>query len=111
MSLNKLFNKIEARIVRAIVTDALKLGYSVSVYDGEYAEWAIENSTDRKAILAECAATDEDRLYFTPNGQTKATGVVWIIYGEGDTCVTDYTDTPEMEAILKRANKIAGHDD
>jgi hypothetical protein len=108
MSLSRLRNKIEATIVRAIVTDALKLGYSVSVYDGE--EFGIENSTDRKAILAECAATDEDRLYFTPVGQTKATGVVWIIYGEGDTCLTDWTDTPEMNEILRRANKLAGHD-
>lgn len=109
MSLSKLFNKIEARIVRAIVSDALKLGFSVSVYDGE--EFAIERSTDRSKILAECAATDTDHLYFTPVGQTKATGMVWIIYGEGETCVTDWTDTPEVNAILKRANKIAGHDD
>lgn len=111
MSLSKLFNKIEARIVRAIVTDALKLGYTVSVYDSEAYTWALEDSTDRKAILAECAATDEERLYFTIPGQKRAMGMVWIIYGEGDTCVTDYTDNAEMEAILKRANKIAGHDD
>jgi hypothetical protein len=109
MSLSRLRNKVEARIVRAIVSDALKMGYTVSVYDGE--EFAIERSSNRSAILAECAATDEDRLYFTRNGQTKAIGVVWIIYGEGDTCMTDWTDTDEVNAILKRANKIAGHDD
>jgi hypothetical protein len=105
VSLSKLRNKIEATIVRAIIGEAIRLGYGVSVDCGDDDEAASAIVyTDRSRALAECASTDEDRIYFHQDG--KCVGGVWIIYGEGATCMTDWHDTPAMNEILAKAIAI-----
>lgn len=100
MSLDTL-RKVEADIVRAIIAEALRLGYRISVSDGEE---LIEESSNAYAILKECAGADENMLYFSKDYKT--CGAVWIIYGEGATCIADYTDNTHMQAIMAPAEAI-----
>jgi hypothetical protein len=54
----------EQAIIKKIVRDALKAGYSVSINDGE--EETLTKSTDSKAIHEALGTTDED--YIILNG-------------------------------------------
>ena len=109
MSLSKLFYQIENRIVQALVSEILVKGFTISVDNGEE-DFEIEQSHDEKAILNACALTDEDTIYFfDANG--KNLGCVFIVYGEAETCITDYSDNPITNEIIDRALKIAGVED
>lgn len=112
MSLSKLRNQIESRIVQALVSEMLVKGFTISVDNGDNGdeEFEIERSHDEKAILAACALCDEDTLYFF-NSVGKNLGCVFIVYGEGETIITDYSDNPITNEIVDRALKIAGVED
>jgi len=97
--------KIEAQIIDKIITSALRGGYSISVFDGE--EFAIRRSTSRKAIEAECFATDETSLIFHKGEYPDNKGWVWLIHGNSYDVISDYSDNPEIEEILKPAIKYS----
>jgi len=91
----------EKRSATALVSAALAMGYSMSVYDGE--EWALRRSTDQRAILAELGATDVDWLHFHKPDGTQA-GAAMLVYGNGPgELVADYTANPLTESIIAKA--------
>lgn len=93
----------EISVARTIVGSALAMGYKVSVYDGE--EWAIKQSSDRTAIMAEIATTDCNTLSFRDQ-EGKSVGSVFLVYGNlASEVMNDWTDTPTMEKILDNAIK------
>lgn len=102
MSTNvKLRQELERRIARAIIQDALKLGYNIDVNDGE--ETTLRASTDVKAILRAMFTTDEDWLILH-RGEKR--GWVRFVYGnDGWDVVNDYA--VNLEEIMPRANKLA----
>ena len=51
---------VEHKIVRRVVKDAIKAGYTVSVFDGE--EWTVKRSTEFKTINDALFSTDEDTI-------------------------------------------------
>ena len=110
MSLKRLNNQIEARIVKALVHEMIVRGYLVSVDNGGD-EYEITRSHDEKAILDACALCDEDTFYFHNANDGKARGCIYVLYGEGDTMITDYTDNTITNEIVDRAKKIAGIED
>jgi hypothetical protein len=94
--------RIEVAIVRRIVKDALKAGYTLSVDDGGE-ELAIEGSKDEKAVLDALINTDEDRLILTREDHR---GVVRLVYGnDGWDVVNDYSE--RLEDVLAGANRLA----
>lgn len=98
---------LERRIVRAVVNEALKQGYTVTVYDGEGPDaLAIDKSTRQADIMAAIMSTDEDLMVFHKDG--KRTGAVYLVYGnDGYDVICDHTANDATYAIIKRASEIA----
>ena len=93
---------IEWRIASRLLTDALKLGYAVSVDNREDPE--TEPSTDRKAILAAMWETDEEQLNFWKDG--KCIGGVFLVQGnDGFDLISDYSVS--LESLVSGAMKLA----
>jgi hypothetical protein len=93
----------ESRIAARLVDDALRAGYSVSVYDGE--AWPLKRSTDRAAILDALASTDLDTLKFRDSaGEFKAW--VTLIWGNGCDLLSDWSDTPATEVVIAGALQV-----
>lgn len=95
---------IEKKIATKFVNDALAAGYTIGIDNGgddlEY------KGTDKKKILSEMFATDEEHLYvFKPN-QNKPFGWVYFIYGEcGWDVINDYT--VNLESLLTETLALA----
>jgi hypothetical protein len=101
----KLRQELERRIVKAVVTEALLTGHTVSVFDGE--ETTVNKSAKLADIMGAIMTTDEDALYIW-NAEGKHIGTVILIYGnEGYDVIADYSANPAIEAILAPANAIA----
>lgn len=86
----------EARIAKALVRRALKMGCLITVHDGE--EATLKTSQDEKAIFAAMNSTDSDTLIFFRAGQR--IGNVWLIWGNEDDLVSDWSDNAEIDAIV-----------
>jgi len=97
--------ELEMSIIRRLVKDALALGYTVSVCDGE--EWTVKRSTKPGEILAAVRTTDEDYLAFRTADGTYV-GKVFLVYGnEPYEVISDYSANEATEALLKGANTLA----
>ena len=101
----KLRNEIEKQIVERIVTDAVKMGFRLSVYDGE--DVVLKRSMDISKIMDALMNTDHDEIKFYDN-ETKYIGWVTLIYGNaGYDVIADYSMNPKIETIISGANKLA----
>lgn len=95
----------EVRIVRKLVDDALALGYSVGVFDGE--ETVVKRSRDVVAIMAAIGSTDEDRLLFHTSDGVPL-GWVHLIWGNGTDVIADNSDRPAINDLVLGAEQLAG---
>lgn len=86
----------------ALVSEALRRGYKVSVHDGEV--WAVNRSTNRDDIIHAMGETDSDMVRLRDTAGN-VVGSFTLVYGNdpGET-VSDYTDNAECEAIANIAN-------
>ena len=98
---------LERRIIRAVVNDALKQGYTVTVYDGQGPDaLALDKSTRQADIMAAIMSTDEDLMVFHKDG--RRAGVIYFVYGnDGYDVICDHTANDATYAIIKRADEIA----
>jgi DNA-binding LytR/AlgR family response regulator len=82
---------IEQRIVKRVVDALLANGYALRVDDGEDYR-PFKPTTDRRAILAELAATDDDTLETVKviEGQTKRSFVRFVYGNDGYDVIADY---------------------
>ena len=93
---------VENKILSKLVDRARSLGYQMALNDGE--EWTIERTplsdlTDEKLSEA-LASTGADRLrFYTVTGEV--IGSVWLIYGNDEDLISDYTDKDDMETFLR----------
>jgi hypothetical protein len=102
---------MEVAIVKKIVGDALKAGYTLSVDDGGD-ELAVYRSRERRAILNALINTDEDRLilerFDCKTGARIESGWVRLVYGnDGWDVINDYSGAEHIEAVLAGANALA----
>lgn len=99
----KMRQEVERKIATALVEESLRVGYAVSVDNGEE-----ETKPMRRAstILKAMFQTDEDRLYmYTPGSDTRI-GWVYFVYGnDGWDVISDYTTN--LEPLMVEANKIS----
>lgn len=96
-------NAHERTVIDALIKDALSMGCTVSVCDGE--EWPIKRSTDYKAITAEVAASDETTIRVR-NDDSVAT--FNFVHGNlPSEVLCDMTDTPFARKIYARAEDVA----
>lgn len=96
--------QIERRIVRRIILDALKAGYSLTVCDG--AETVLRQSVKPAVVLDAMFSTGEDVLSFI-DAEGKRAGWVLLVYGNGMDVISDYSDNDKTAAILKGADELA----
>jgi hypothetical protein len=103
IDLDRYAGKEEAVVARRLVRKALKLGYTVSVNDGE--EWTVKKSSDRMTILCALASTGEDFLKFR-NADGEAIGTMMLVYqnGPGDELIADYSANDAMDRLFALAN-------
>lgn len=92
---------IERKLAKALVDEALKMGYIISVNDGE--KW-VARSQNRRPILKALASTDSDTLRFE-NIYGQYMGFVWLIWGNGEDLISDYTDNADMGALVDRVER------
>lgn len=92
----------EQKAVKKVVESAIRLGYMVSLFDGE--EWSVKRSTDKKLIMANVYATDMDKIQFRNKVTGESVGFVLFIYGNcASEVINDHTDTDEVATILADA--------
>jgi hypothetical protein len=108
--------RVERLIARRLILDALRAGYTLSVFDGE--EITVQQSAVACEILRALFTTDEDWLLFSRPGDppvelqpgfrptVNAEGWVRLVYGnDGFDVISDYTTN--LETVLAGANKLA----
>jgi hypothetical protein len=87
------------QVVRTLVAEALKRGFTVSVYDSE--EWTLKRSTDKAAIMDALFTTDMDTIKLRRASDGESVGNVLLVYGnDGPDVVSDYSCSPEIESIM-----------
>ncbi|MCI0665884.1 MAG: hypothetical protein L0220_32920 [Acidobacteria bacterium] len=103
---------LEQRIVGRFVKDALAAGYrlSVSLYAGFDTDSMLLGSTNFQAIMAEVFSGASHIFVhgdgpMVENGRVVSDGWVFIVPGNGDCIISDYSLS--MESLLTAANKIA----
>lgn len=90
-------SNVERRIAKAIVTDALAKGWTVSVHDGE--EWALAASADKAAILSAMGSTDSDTLRFRTSSGEKI-GSIYLVWGNEEDLLSDHTDVAPLNEFV-----------
>jgi hypothetical protein len=90
--------RVAGEICKTLVGEALKRGFTVSVFDSE--EWTVKKSSDKAEIVDALFTTDMDTLCLRrPDGSR--IGSVLLVYGnDGPDVVSDYTCAPEIEEIM-----------
>lgn len=97
--------EIERQIIDLIIKDALDAGLTISVSDGE--EWPLKKSTDYEAITAEVHATCETQFAFRTAETGAKFGWVYLVHGNDCDVISDYSDNPQTEALLKNAMALS----
>jgi hypothetical protein len=94
---------IEKKIAKAVVREAIKLGYTFEIDNGgDFGEEI--KTTHESETLKEMFATDQDELYLIKDG--KKAGWVYFVYGnDGYDVISDYT--VNLEDLLKPAIALA----
>jgi hypothetical protein len=103
MDLDRYATKGEARAARSLIHHALRIGYCVSVNDGE--EWTVKASTDRNEILSALASTGWDLVRCAKGGgDDKVVAVFNLVWGNdptGEELVADCTDNAAAEELCQ----------
>jgi hypothetical protein len=107
--------EMERQIVEAVIDEALRLGYNITVWDGDD-DPSLEKSTDRQSILdATLNVTDEIVFTFRhsdhsgPGGQIgDRLGWVQFVFGnDGYDVIADSVETSHVELICQKANDLS----
>lgn len=107
IDLDRFATKGEARAARSLVHHALRLGYCISVFDGE--ERTVRHSRDRNTILEALASTAGDVVCIHLPDPSKASGfrqmaafdLIWGNDPSGEELIADYTDNPAAEELYR----------
>lgn len=102
MSLDRYATAGEKQVVTELVRLLIEAGKEVTVFDGE--EYTLRQSTDRDAILAALATTEEDQLLTD-------TMSFELLYGnaeDGSEVITDYAadDLTEADWYFNKAYEV-----
>jgi len=95
---------VENQIAGKLIDDALELGCTVSVNDGQ--DWCLIRSQDKPAIMAAMASTDADRLQIRTVDGLKI-GDILLIWGNGADLISDCTDNESTRLLLEGAEALA----
>ena len=98
--------KIEKQIARRLVSDAVKMGYTVAIDNDGY-EYTLKGCTNITQIMAALMSTRIETIVFhDKTGQP--VGLVKLVYGSnGYDVILEHTALGSTEAIFTRAEKLA----
>jgi hypothetical protein len=98
---------IERKIVRAVVTEAIANGYTVTHNDGVNNTVTVSAPLDIGLLMDQLHATDEEYLIIN-HADGKRAGSVMLVYGnDGYDVIADHTASPLMDKIIKPADIMA----
>ena len=93
--------RIEKAVINALLITAIQQGYTVSVDNGEYI--STKRSTDRKVILADLMACDEESLILHKDNKRAR---VFLVYGnDGWDVIVDYSLS--IEHLMESAERVS----
>jgi hypothetical protein len=91
----------EEMVCRAIIREALALGWTVSVHDGE--EWAVKRSDNTSEIFNAANSVDTCTLLFRKHGDR--VGTVFLVWGNSpEELICDHSDNDVINALVNRVN-------
>jgi hypothetical protein len=95
--------QMERKIVRRIIREAIAIGGTVSLHDGE--AWAVVTSAREREIMEHVGSTDTQTLLIRDrNGERM--GRVYLIFGnDGYDVVSDYSVS--LEWFMKSVNEYS----
>jgi hypothetical protein len=94
-------NPVEVAIASRLIDAILAEGYRVSVWEGE--DHAIENSTDKAAIMAALASTCMDWIN-VHDEKGHRVGAILLVYGNGEDLISDHIDNEISRRFADLAN-------
>ena len=96
----------ERAVVERLVTDAVAMGYRVSVNDGE--EYVVKRSRDCKAIMQAMFSVDEEWLKIRTLDDEDSVGSFYLIYGnDGWDVIADSSYSTATEAHMLKIQRGA----
>ena len=96
---------MEKAIIRAFVTKAVDMGYTISVNNGE--DWEVKLCINVPHIMGVLGATDSDTLVVR-RADGSLVGWAFFVYGNsGWDVLSDYADNKVMGWLLAEANALA----
>lgn len=101
MSLSKYAPQDAAKIVRKLIEAGLKMGFSVSVYDGE--EWTLKQSTMKAEIFDALATTEDGDTIRFRDSKNQSVGTFSLIYENGEDVICDHSDNDVCDNLFKVA--------
>jgi hypothetical protein len=102
---------IEGKVAARFVSEALRRGYYVSVFDCE--AFTLRFSRSKPDILAAMFTTDDDRLFvYSDANKESRVGTAWFVYGnDGWDVIADWSwpelREAEMDALMAPVTKYA----
>jgi len=100
--------RIERRIVKAVVRAALEAGYTISLDNGGD-DWELRKETNRVKIFRELFATDSERIYLRdPSGRLPSGGVAFVYGNDGWDVIADFSPSLDelLAPIFRLCNKL-----
>lgn len=100
-------DRTEYHIIHALLSEASRREYAITVWNSVYNEYAskvIHRGTNYAKIFR-AMASDESALLDVyqagvGRGYPASRGWIAILWGERDTIISDYADTPEMRSLV-----------
>lgn len=89
----------EAKRTLQIIAAAIKAGFKVSLFNGEY--YSVKRSVNLAEFKAEVQATDEDLIILRDSVTDVIVGKVLLVYGNSvEELVCDYSENPAMVQFM-----------
>jgi hypothetical protein len=103
-------DRTEFHIIHALLQEASCREYAITVWDSAYDEYAskiVHRSTNYVRIFNAIASDESAFLEVyqagVGRGVPASRGWIEILWGERDTIISDYADTPEMRSLIQIA--------
>jgi hypothetical protein len=91
----------ERRVIRRLITEAFKLGYNVSIHNGE--DWEVRYATTEQEVMDNIMATDQDTLRLCDSKKMIAASFA-LIYGNSPAeVIADHSTNALAEALYELA--------
>jgi hypothetical protein len=108
-SFAKYTQPVERRITRALLAGIFAKGWTITIDnggDGEYSASLPPIATSGREALPLLAHTGSDTVNLYEGGLRR--GYIWLVWGNEEDLITDYSDYPEVEALVAEAHKSLG---